>query len=145
MIIELIGVTMAVAAFAILLETPKKYIGLTAITGAVGGGSYLLGLELGVNITFVYFMSAVMVTIISNIFAKVFKTPVTVFLIAGILPTVPGAGVYQVAYNVILGNQELSIYYFIETVKFAGAISLGIFVIETIWRGIVREYIYRKA
>lgn len=133
-IIQIIGAFIAIGAFAILLETPKKYIGFAALTGAIGGGSFLITMALGVQEAIAYFISAMIVTVVSNIFAKIFKTPVTTFLIAGILPTVPGAGVYQVAYHVIIGNQEETLFYLLETVTFAGAISLGIFVTETVFR-----------
>ncbi|MFI3209064.1 MAG: threonine/serine exporter family protein [Eubacteriales bacterium] len=145
MLIQIIGVAIAIGAFAILLETPRKYIIYTALTGAIGGGSFLILLECGVNETASYFLSAFLITVCSNILAKMLKSPVTVYLIAGILPTVPGAGVYQVAYNMMVGNQELSVYYLLETLKFAGAISLGIFLAETIFRVIMRELIYRKS
>ncbi len=132
--IQIIGAIIAIAAFAILLETPKQYIWYAGLTGGIGGGSYLISMAIGTNEAIAYFVSALMVTVVSNIFARIFRTPVTVFLIAGILPTVPGAGIYQVAYHMIMGNQEQSLYYFMQTVKFAGAISLGIFVTETMFR-----------
>ena len=144
MIYQMLGTAIAISSFAILLETPKKYLWYTALTGTIGGGSFLLCLNLGVVEAAAYFISAFIITVMSNIFSKIFRTPVTVYLIAGILPTVPGAGVYRVAYNVIIGEPDWSLYYFMETLKFAGAISLGIFVAETIFRGIMREIIYRK-
>lgn len=133
-LIQIIGLVIAIAAFAILLETPKKYMIYAAITGAIGGIVYLISMSIGVNEAIAYFISALMVTVVSNIFAKIFCTPVTTFLISGILPTVPGAGVYQVAYHTIMGNEEQTLHYLMETVKFAGAISLGIFVTETFFR-----------
>lgn len=132
--IQILGAIIAIAAFAILLETPKQYIWYAGLTGGIGGGSYLITMAIGANEAIAYFISALMVTVVSNIFARIFRTPVTVFLIAGILPTVPGAGIYQVAYHMIMGNQEQTLYYFMQTVKFAGAISLGIFVTETMFR-----------
>ena len=35
------------------------------------------------------FLSALVISLLAHIFARIFKAPVTVFLIAGILPTVP--------------------------------------------------------
>ncbi|MFI3170899.1 MAG: threonine/serine exporter family protein [Eubacteriales bacterium] len=145
MLLQILGAGVAIFFFAFLLETPKKYIWFTAITGALGGAAYLLSLAVGMTDVFAYFFSAFLVTVCSNIFAKILKTPVTVFLIAGIIPTVPGAGVYNLAYSVIIGDADLSLFYLLETLKFAGTISLGIFVAETIFRVIMRELIYRKS
>ena len=61
------------------------------------------------------------------------KAPVTVFLIAGILPSVPGAGIYRTVYYLIQGDQTLSTHYLISTLHTAGAIALAIF----IWNDLV--------
>ncbi len=145
MILQIIGLAIAIGAFAILIETPKKYILYTASTGAIGGTILLLSMHHNISEVAAYFLSAFVITVVSNILAKILKTPVTVFLIGGILPTVPGAGVYQVAYHIIMGDQDGSLYYFVETLKYAGAISLAIFIAETIFRVIMREIIYRKS
>lgn len=133
-IIQTIGIGIAIAGFSVLLDTPKKYVGLAALTGAVGGGSYLVCMACGVNESISYFVSALMVTVVSKIFAKKYHVPITTFLIAGILPNVPGAGVYQVAYNAIMGNQEQTLYYLFNTIEFASVIALGIFVTDSFFR-----------
>ena len=141
MIVKIIGITIAIGAFAILIETPRKYIWYTALVGSVGGMSFLLGMAWEIDETIVYFISALLITVVSNVIARICKAPVTVFLIAGILPSVPGAGVYRIAYNMMIGEVDLSLFYFGETLKFAGAISLAIFIGEVIFRTFVREYI----
>ncbi len=144
MIIQILGIWIAILGFAILIETPKKYLGLAAFVGAIGGAGYLVSVYCGIAEAGAYFISAFLVTVAANIFAKFLKTPVSAFLIAGILPTVPGSGVYRVAYNIIIGELDWGLYYFVETLKYAGAISLAIFIAETIFRVIMRRTYLQK-
>ena len=62
----------------------------------------------------------------SRIFAVRRKTPVTVFLICGIFPLVPGAGIYYTAYNFIIGNNQMAVAKGVETIKIAVAIALAV-------------------
>ncbi|OOB77996.1 MAG: hypothetical protein BEN18_09055 [Epulopiscium sp. Nuni2H_MBin001] len=52
--------------------------------------------------------------------------PITVFLIAGIFPLVPGAGIYFTAYYFIVNDNVQAFVKGLETFKIAMAISLGI-------------------
>ena len=45
-----------------------------------------------------------MIMLSSRIMATRLKCPITVFLIAGIFPIVPGARVYHTAYNLVAGD-----------------------------------------
>ena len=66
------------------------------------------------------------------VFAVVRKTPITVFLISGIFPIVPGAGIYYASYYLIMNDTILANAKGIETVKIAGEIALGIVVVLAI-------------
>ena len=80
------------------------------------------------------FLSALAIAFVSHVFARVFKAPVTVFLIAGILPTVPGAGMYRIVYYIIENDREMCGYYLLQTLEIAGMIALAIFIMDTIFR-----------
>ena len=72
------------------------------------------------------------VAFLSHILARIKKAPVTVFLIAGILPSVPGAGIYRTVYYLIQGDQALSMRYLVVTLHTAGAIALAIFITDSV-------------
>ena len=65
-------------------------------------------------------------TLVSRLFAILLKTPVTVFLLTGIFPLVPGAGIYYTAYYFIQGENALSLANGISTFKVAVALAVGI-------------------
>lgn len=72
------------------------------------------------------FAAVVVLTVMSRIFAVRRKTPVTIFLICGIFPLVPGAGIYYTAYNFIIGNNQMAVAKGVETIKIAVAIALAV-------------------
>ncbi len=85
------------------------------------------------------FISAMVITILSQIGARILKAPVTVFLIAGILPLVPGTGMYRTVYYTIHNDGALANYYLRQTLMIAGAIALAIFIIDSVYRVITGQ------
>ena len=99
------GCFIAVTGFAVLVETPKKYILQAGVAGAGGGWVYFFSIQRGMDVVAASFLSALVISLLAHTFARIFKAPVTVFLIAGILPTVPGAGMYRTVYYIITDNR----------------------------------------
>lgn len=133
------GCFVAVAAFAVILETPKKYLLHAGIAGAIGGLVYLFSVQKGVDIVWASFFSALAISLTSHTFARIFKAPVTIFLIAGILPTVPGAGMYRIVYYIIASDSAKSSYYLVQTLEIAGVIALAIFIMDTLFKVRIRR------
>lgn len=134
MILQIVGAFVAMYWFAVLIETPKKYLPVAGVVASVGWFVYLTCENMGADATLATFCSAVTVTFISRALARKYKTPVTIFLIAGIIPTVPGATMYRIAYYVILGDNDMSVYYLMEMFKIAGAIAVAIFIVDSLIR-----------
>lgn len=125
---------MAIFGFSLILDVPKKYL---FYTGAAGGACwfvYLLSIQAGRSPVMAAFLSSLAASVLSQILARLLKAPVTVFLVAGILPTVPGASIYRCVYFMIQGLMELSTYYLIETIQIAGAMALAIFIVDSLLR-----------
>ena len=134
MIIEILGAFLAICAFAVMIEMPKRYLWCAGAVGAIGWFVYMLAGRAGANDIFATFLSAASISFISHVFARIFKTPVTVFLVAGILPTVPGAGMYKIVYYLIQKQPEMAGYYLVSTLEIAGVIALAIFIVDAIFR-----------
>ncbi len=134
MLIKIIGAFLAVASFSIVLNMPKHLI---VYAGVVGAFSWLMNLYMGEltdNQVIVAFASTLVVTVLSNLFAKLFKSPVTLFLVSGILPSVPGGAIYYTVYYMLSDDAVYSNRYFAETLQIAGAIALAIFLVESMVR-----------
>ena len=133
-LIQVIGSFIAVMSFAVIIGVPRKFLVHAGFVGAVGWLVYLLLLKVGLSLVAVMFYAALVVALISHSFARIMKTPVTLFLIAGILPLVPGVGMYRIVYNLITNNNSLAAYYFNQTIQLAGMIALAIFIMDTLFR-----------
>lgn len=134
MMIQTFGALFATIALAIILGVPKKFTILVGLVGAIGWWVYLVlgyGEE---RIVFRTFIAALIVACVSHSFARILKAPVTVFLISGILPLVPGTGMYRTVYHFITGNSSMVSYYFSQTLQLAGVIAIAIVIMDTIFR-----------
>lgn len=138
MIIKTIGVFVAVYAYAIMIVSPKKYLIWAGLSGAVSGFVYFICTAGQMDVVVSSFWSALTAGVISHIFARVLKAPVTMFLIGGILPTVPGNGIYQIMHHILENDRSKAGYYLAQTLEIAGAIALAIFLMDTFFRVIQR-------
>lgn len=116
----------AIIAFAILFHTPREYYISCGLTGAAGWLCYNVFLLFNSSVVVASLGAAVLLTLLSRIYAVIRSCPITVFLICGIFPLVPGAGIYYSAYYFIMGQTNLFGEKAIETFKIAVAIALGI-------------------
>ena len=116
----------ATVAFGVLFQVPREQYAFSGICGAAGWLCYLLVMQNYPSTTIASFAAAVVLTMMSRIFAVWRKTPVTVFLICGIFPLVPGAGIYYTAYYFIQNENTLALAKGISTFKIAVALAIGI-------------------
>ena len=139
MIIQGISAFFASAAFAILFYLPKKYIIHAGMTGSFCWFIYLIVNKVANDKVLATFAATLVVAITSHILARILKTPVTLFLIPGIICLVPGGGMYQIVQSFIDNNTVMTQHYFNETLQIAGAIALGIFIVDTFFRKSVKK------
>lgn len=130
MIVQVISAFLAILAFSVVNNAPKRFLVFCGLEGAVGWGVYLLCLSEHGSVM-ANFFGALALSVLAHIFARSFKAPVTVFLIPGILILVPGAGLFRSAYQLFMGTKEMAGFYMLETVQIAGMIALAVFVVDT--------------
>lgn len=144
MISQIIGAFLAVAAAAIILESPQKHIFAAATVGAVGWGVYLLCIDALGSVAATY-ISGLVISTQSHIFSRIFKVPVTIFFLPGFFPLVPGSGMYLTVYQFIQGNTGLAQGHLLNTIQVAGMIALAIFTIDTTFKVIKRAKHLKRA
>ena len=125
-ILEAIVAMFATISFAILFNAPKKEVVYCGLTGALGWVVYYGMTQRELNSVLAALTATFCLTILARCFAVVRKSPVTVYLLPGIFPLVPGAGIYYTAYYLFIGNTEMSGFKGLETLEIAGAIVFGI-------------------
>jgi len=131
LILQVVSAFVGVVAVAISFQVPKKNLVLAGVTGAGGWLVELIMEEVLQSSIFSSFLAALLVAVLSQIFARVSKAPVTLYLVTGILPLVPGVGMYRTVYYLLQSNHEQTSYYFSYTLQIAGMIALAIFVVDS--------------
>lgn len=139
MVIKIIGAILTVICFAVSMEIPRRFLWYSGAVGGIGWSIYLILNKMSAGVIMATFISAMVITVLSQIGARILKAPVTVFLIAGILPLVPGAGMYRTVYYTLHNDSGLSRYYLRQTFMIAGAIALAIFIIDSLYRVITKQ------
>lgn len=125
-ILGILVATAATSAFAVLFNVPGRHIFMCGLVGGAAYAVYTAMLSIGVSVPVAAICAALALTIVARLLAIIKRTPVTVFLLAGIFPLVPGAGIYYTAYYLFAGNGAMASAKGSESLMIAGAISLGI-------------------
>lgn len=144
MIAQFFVAFVATLSFAVLFCVPREQYLFCGATGAIGWLCYLVAVEISGSPVLASFIAAVVLTALSRVFAVFRKTPITVFLLCGIFPLVPGAGIYYTAYYLIMAENSLSLGKGIETIKIAVAIALGIVMVLSLPYAMFRGFRPRR-
>lgn len=118
--------------FSVLFNVPKKSLFYAGITGAIGWSLYVYTDNITFSASFSNFIASIMVAILGEVFARIDKKPVTVFVIPGIVPLVPGYGMYLTMINLINDNFNKAATTGIDTLFKAGSIVMGIILVSSI-------------
>lgn len=125
-ILHFIVAVVATIAFAIIFEAPKKEYCLCGLSGGIGWSVYEILHVNGMHLVAATLIATIALTVFSRVLAVIRRQPATVYLIAGIFPLVPGAGIYYTSYYLISQDMEMFSSKGIETFEVAGAIVIGI-------------------
>lgn len=139
LMLQMVSAFVGVVTLAVLFQVPKKYLVLSGITGAGGWLVKVLITEMLENAMFAAFSASLFVAVLSQIFARVSKAPVTVYLVTGILPLVPGIGMYRTVYYLLQSDRAQTSYYFSYTLQIAGMIALAIFIVDSFFKILYRK------
>lgn len=124
--------------FAILFNGPKNCLLKASVCGMMGwlvnvvAGSFMLSKTIST------FLGAMTVGIMGELFAKFFKKPATMFIIPGVIPLVPGAGMYYTMLSLITGEFNETAQLGSETVFTAFSIAIAIIISSSLNKAFLR-------
>lgn len=113
--------------FAVLFGTPRRYYLTCGLTGMVGWAVYIM-LNSQFSLAGAAFFGALAVALTSTLLAVWRKCPTTVFLICGIIPLVPGGGIFWTAYYFVSDQLRLAATTGFSALKVTIAIAGGIII-----------------
>jgi len=131
MLAALAGALGAVA-FAVLIRVPRRQLLFAALAGLVSAGIYALCGQLRFGEIAQVFLASVAVAALSELLARLRRTPAIVFLMPGLIPLVPGLLAYDAMYDLVRGNFVHGAGVAAETLFWAAAIGVGIALVLTL-------------
>jgi uncharacterized membrane protein YjjB (DUF3815 family) len=112
--------------YCIIFNIPKKQLVFCGLLGIVSWMIYYVMTHFGVDEVLATFCATSAIVLFSRLLARFRKCPVTIFLIPGIIPIVPGSLIYYTAYNFFTGNAAESGSYGFRVIKIVFAIVFAI-------------------
>ena len=138
MLLNILSAFISTIGFSIVFHVQKKHLLICGSVGAIAWTIYLVLVDQGFSSVSASFFSAFVVTALSYILAKKRKKRIiTVFLIAGIIPLVPGLGLYRMMASILDENYNAALDYATLTFEIAGVIAgaIGIAsILPLLWR-----------
>ena len=144
--VQLVASFLGTVSFAALFGVPRKYYFDTGFCGTMGWLLYLmLSRYTAISPAEVLFCATFLVASIALLQSKARKCPITVFLISGIFPLVPGAGIFWTSYNIVSNQLTDAFHTGFAALKATVAIAFGILaVMELNGKGQLGRWIKSK-
>lgn len=143
-IIQIICAFITSGGFMVFFNVRGANVLLGAILGAVSWGVYLAFGGMFTTDIMQYFFGGAALSLGAEIFARLRKCPITVYIIAGIIPLVPGGTIYYAMKSFVLGDMTEFSEKMVYMIKIGGAIALGIALAHAAFMLFVRIYIKVK-
>ena len=128
-IFEMAVAFIASLMLAVSFDVSRKELIFCGLGGLTAEGAYQAAAHNGMGEVLAVLIAAAAVTVLARVMANLRRMPVTTYLIVGIIPLVPGAGMYNTVFNLIASDYETAILTGFDTVKAASAAAVGIIII----------------
>lgn len=136
-LIQLAAATAGSLGFAALFNIQGRKLVYATLGGFLAWAVYLAVSYFSTNPYLCGFLSSVMFTLYAECMARLQKTPVTVFLVSGAIPLIPGASLYYAMSSLMRQDWSAFAGYGSYTLLFAASMSAGIttttIIFQIIW------------
>lgn len=144
MITHVLSAMVAVYFFGFLFNIHRCQLFYSALGGGLAALIYELGIIMNVNLYLTLFLATICFSIYSEIMARLLKTTVTTFAISGLIPLVPGKGMYMTMLYLVNSDMSAAVSEGFSTLASAGIIALGIMVVSTFYKAFSESNTKRK-
>ena len=135
-LLHFICCSLATVGFSIFLNSPKNALLPSGLIGGFGWSIYYFLVNHSYNDIIANFIAAFIVSLISELLARRDKHPALLFVIPGIIPLVPGLGMYNTMLSLVESDFNLAISTGVNVILVAISISLGVLVVTSLFRTI---------
>lgn len=130
-------------AFAILFNVPRRFYLSCGLIGTFGWVVYCIAVP-HTSMPIASFLGSFTVVLISRILTVPMKCPITMFLVPGIFPLIPGASIYYMAYDLVINDTEKAGESGFMALKIAFAIVFGIISVVSVPREVFSPGYWKK-
>jgi len=141
---QLVTSYIASAAFGLLFNVPRKQLLQGGLSGMIGWIFYFQLVQNGMDSVFASILASILIGGIGQTFAKIYKQPVIVFNISGIIPLVPGGAAYDAMRHFVSNDYDIAIQLAAKALLVSGGIAAGLVVSEVFTRIIVQSRLKKK-
>ena len=125
--------------FGILFHAPRRAIIPAAMTGMIGYMVFSICAMRGWTPLAANFLGALTVAVLAETLARIQKTPAVVFSTIGIVPIVPGAGLYRTMLYLVVEDNSMAVTVGAETGIVSAGIAMAIALVTAITRVLLSE------
>ncbi|WP_110113591.1 threonine/serine exporter family protein [Bacillus sp. CGMCC 1.16541] len=122
----------ASGAFGVIFNAPKQSLLKCGLAGMGGWLIYTLFVYNGFDSVLATLIASIFVAIVSQMFAKIYKTPIIIFNVAGIIPLVPGGLAYDAMRNFVENDYNQAVQLAAKALMISGSIAMGLVFSEVI-------------
>lgn len=135
---------LAAAAFGIIFNAPKSSLIQSGFVGMLGWIIYILLTMNGADAVNATLVASFVIAVASQVFAKLYRTPIIIFIVAGIIPLVPGGMAYDAMRNFVENDYNIALALAAKAFLISGAIAMGIVFSEVINQLIRKTAVIKK-
>jgi len=130
-VLEIIYCFTASLFFALIMNAPKKTLILSSLTASIGYLVYIFCVDQG-SIKLGFFLGTTVIAFMGEIYARKFKMPATIFIFPGVIPIVPGLGLYQTIFALVQNDISLALETGVNTILNIGAMAVAMAMVSLI-------------
>ncbi len=142
-IIQLVTAFLGSLGFALLFQLKNRLLLAASLGGLINWGVYLLTAHFTGGAFIPCFISAAAAVMYCELTARLFKAPVTLFLVPAIIPSVPGGSLFYTMSNVVQKNWQEAKDFGLKTTEFALGIAAGVCLAVAVF-GIVNTIVHNS-
>lgn len=133
LLFQLLTSAIGSVGFAMIYRVAGKYLPLAALGGTLTFAVYYTVEFFGWGVFAAALLSAAFSALFSEIFAKIKRAPVSIFLLPCSIPIVPGSGLYYTIANFIAKDFVQAWHYLGVTLGIGLGMACGIVVVPVVW------------
>lgn len=131
LILEMIFCFGASLFFSLVMNSPKRVLIHSSVIASLGYLIYMICVNFN-SPKFGFFLGTFIIALLSELCARRFKMPATIFIFPAIIPIVPGLGLYQTVLAFVQDDISSALEIGINTILNIGSMAIAMAVVSLI-------------